>query len=62
MTNFLYIIKEQFLKVKWKLQRIKKGYSDPDIWDFREYLTKLLIGGLSELKHNGTRMVGKPKN
>tara|TARA_Y100000310_G_C20001006_1_gene498496 strand:- start:248 stop:448 length:201 start_codon:yes stop_codon:yes gene_type:complete len=60
--NLYYQIKEQLFKVKWLVQRSIRGYADPDIWDFRQYLATLLVNGLTELKETGTAVIGKPNN
>lgn len=60
--NIYYYIKEQFLKLKWATQRSSRGYADPDIWEFRQYLSTLLVNGLTELKETGTAVLGKPQN
>ncbi len=60
--NIYYFIKEQFLKLRWAAQRSIRGYADPDIWEFRHYLSTLLVKGLTELKETGTAVLGKPKN
>ena len=37
-------------EIKWKIQRIKHGYSDCDVWGFDYYLLDILVGGLSRLR------------
>jgi len=39
-------------KIKWFIQRGKRGYADCDIWDFSDYLTDIIIAGLKILKEN----------
>ena len=41
-------------EIKWKIQRIKYGYSDCDVWSFDDYLLDVLIGGLSQLRNSGS--------
>jgi len=38
------------LKIKSFIQRGKRGWADEDTWDFDDYLTDIIIGGMSHLK------------
>lgn len=42
-------IKIFFRSLKWSVQRIKRGYSDCDVWDFDQYITRVLADGLMQL-------------
>lgn len=37
-------------EIKYAIQRIKRGYSDRDLWDFDVYLANLIISGLKQFK------------
>lgn len=51
----LYKVKEFFdipfhlRKIKWFIQRGRRGWSDKDLWGFDSYLTKVISGGLRQL-------------
>jgi hypothetical protein len=36
--------------IKWFIQRGKRGYADCDVWAFDEYLSKIIINGVKDLK------------
>lgn len=38
-------------ELKWFWQRGNRGYSDCDVWGFDEYLAKVIIGGVSQLRN-----------
>lgn len=55
--NFYYelrrkkdIPRDTYNKIKWFIQRGKRGYADCDIWNFSGYLSNILVNGLKELK------------
>lgn len=39
-------------KIKWFIQRGRRGYSDADVWNFHSYLSEIIAGGARELKKN----------
>ena len=41
-------------KVKWFIQRGKRGYADCDLWNFDTYLAKLFKNGLNDFANNAT--------
>jgi len=41
-------ILEFLRKIKWFIQRGRRGYSDCDLWGFDEYLNRILASGLKE--------------
>lgn len=44
------IPEDKYREIKWFIQRGKRGYSDRDVWGFYDYLTKVIVGGLKDLK------------
>ena len=40
------------LKIRSFFQRGRRGYADEDIWGFDYYLTRIILGGLKQLKNN----------
>ena len=40
------------LKIRSFFQRGQRGYADEDIWGFDYYLTRVILGGLKQLKKN----------
>lgn len=56
-TIFYYCFYSWYYKLKilpkriyWFFQRGKRGYADCDTWDFDNYLTNVILGGLKNLK------------
>lgn len=49
IRKFFYRIKNFPRKVKWFIQRGKRGYADCDLWNFDTYLEKIISKGLREL-------------
>lgn len=49
-------------KIKLALQRVKKGYSDEDIWDFADFLCEMLPLAIREYKISKTTCGGCPGN
>lgn len=45
-------IKTFFRCIKWSYQRITRGYSDVDVWDFFTYHSELIIQALTSLANN----------
>lgn len=43
-------IKDKLQRLKWFIQRGRRGYADCDVWNFNDYLADVIIGGLLELK------------
>lgn len=39
-------------EVKYFIQRGRRGYSDSDVWNFHNYLSKVIAGGLKDLSEN----------
>ncbi len=39
-----------FRKLKWFIQRGKRGWADEDTWEFNLYLAKVISGGVKKLK------------
>jgi len=39
-----------FKKIKYFIQRGKRGYSDRDLWDFRDYLCEIIPKGVRRYK------------
>lgn len=39
-------------EIKWFIQRGMRGYADCDVWDFDEYIARVLVGGLKKLKED----------
>ena len=54
-NKIVYIPKE----IKWFYQRGRRGYSDSDVWDFDNYLAKIISGGC---KHLSEKANGFPMN
>jgi len=50
--RFFYGIKEIPTKIKWFLQRGKRGYAECDVWSLDGYLEEWLPKALKELKEN----------
>jgi len=48
--NFLGLPGETKSRIRWKIQRMRKGYSTYDIWSFDTYLARVIAGGLEELR------------
>lgn len=52
-----YLIKHapggNYRKVKWFIQRGKRGWADVDAWDIDSYLTPIMIGMLSRMLKGG---------
>ncbi|MBR6383637.1 MAG: hypothetical protein IKS56_06590 [Lachnospiraceae bacterium] len=49
----LFAIIKHFIRcIKWSAQRITRGYSDPDVWEFNSYLQHLIPDMLQHLKDN----------
>jgi len=48
VTNFTYHIK----RIKWFIQRGKRGYSDYDWWEMDTYLTSIILPMLRRLRAN----------
>ena len=48
--NLPDIPKNCYRNIKWFIQRGKKGYADCDVWDFDNYLSKIISNGLIDLK------------
>jgi len=42
-------------RIKWFIQRGKKGYSDRDVWSFDMYLAEVICGGIGRLIKNNLR-------
>ncbi len=38
---------------KWKKQRIKRGYSDRDVWSFDSFLAEVIAGGVRQVARFG---------
>jgi len=55
ITNILYIPK----KIKWYLQRAKRGYADCDLWEFGVYISHLIKNALEDFRKN---LTGNPTN
>lgn len=45
-------IRQFFRNIKYAWQRATKGYSDPDVWEFDNFLTHVIAGGLNELSNS----------
>lgn len=45
--------------IKWKIQRMNRGYSDCDVFGFDYYLSEIILGGLKQLRK---RTCGFPGN
>ena len=39
-----------YRNIKWFIQRGKRGYADCDVWGYDEYLSKIIVDGLKDLK------------
>lgn len=52
-------VEEIYDKIKWFIQRGKRGYSDYDTWSFDVYIVGVLAGGL---KHLSKHAAGFPGN
>lgn len=54
MTSWLYFlywkVKEAKDQVKWRLQRVFRGYADIDVWDFDHRLMKLVARHVKVLR------------
>ena len=48
-SNWIRNARVFFRQFKWAYQRITRGYSDPDIWDFDTYLANLMSGDIEHL-------------
>lgn len=44
-------IRQFFRNIKYAWQRATKGYSDPDVWEFDNFLAHVIAGGLNELSN-----------
>lgn len=67
--NFWYWLKNKIdnirlfpREIKWKIQRINRGYSDRDCLDFDYFLTNIILGGIKQLKNNCSGYPGNLKN
>ena len=47
---FFYKIKSFIYKIKWFIQRGKRGYSDYDIFDISDWITQVIVPMLKQLK------------
>ena len=47
---FFYKIKSFIYKIKWFIQRGKRGYSDYDIFDISDWFTQVIVPMLKQLK------------
>jgi len=68
-NNFYYWLKNKIdnirlfpREVKWKIQRMNRGFSDLDCWGFDYYLTDVILGGIKQLKNNCGGYPGNLKN
>lgn len=43
-------MRDLYLKIKWFIQRGRRGFADCDVWDFDIYLSRIIKDGLKELK------------
>ena len=41
-------------RIRYWIQRARRGYSDEDIWGFQDYLARVIAGGIGQLR-NRTR-------
>jgi len=48
--------------IDWFMQRGLRGYSDYDVWDFDDYLSKVIRDGLTNLKNNSNGHPGELKS
>ena len=48
--NIMFNINQPFRKIGRVIHRAKYGWNDEDVWDFDNYLAKIIIGGLTRLK------------
>jgi len=48
--SWYYWFKDRLRKLYWFLQRGWRGYADCDTWAFDDYLSRIIIGGLKQLK------------
>jgi len=42
-----------YRKIKWFIQRGKRGWADVDAWDINDYITSIMIGMLSRMLEGG---------
>ena len=47
-------IRDKFRQIKWCVQRAKRGFSDPDLWDLGDTTVALIIKMLTEFQKNNT--------
>jgi predicted N-acyltransferase len=40
------------LNIKWFIQRGQRGFADCDVWDFDNYLARIISNGCKQLKKN----------
>ena len=55
-------IKLFFKRIKWAVQRIKRGYSDMDIWNLSTFYPQLLINSLTTYRNETRCYTLKCKN
>ena len=48
-AGFIKNISRIPLGIKWSWQRIFRGYADCDTWNFDDYLSEVIVGGLRHL-------------
>ena len=53
MYRFKETILNFFENIRWFIERGRHGFASCDVWNFDSYLTKIIIGGLRELKKYG---------
>jgi len=58
IREFFYEIKYIPRKIKWFIQRGKRGYADCDLWNFDTYLEKVLSKGLRDFAKNASGYPG----
>lgn len=44
-----HLVRFVFMKIKYFIQRGKRGYADCDIWDFNTYLSKVICEGCTQI-------------
>ena len=49
-----YRIRDAFREVKWCVQRARRGFADPDIWDLGDRTVALILKMLTEFQKNNT--------
>lgn len=55
--NWFYNIRHFFRTLKWANQRARRGYSDIDVYNLKDYLMRVLIGSL---RHMADRTMSYP--